>query len=168
MKTSTRSATLASRFTKAKALRLSGRMARVRYIASIIAGLCRPDSGSVQVNGRIAPLLEIGSGFHPDLTGVENVMLNAALLGFTRREAMEKLEELVEFSEIGEFVNEPIRTYSSGMMVRLAFSVAVHVNPQVLHRRRGIRRRGQSLSGKVYPQNHGSASTRDHAIMRIP
>ena len=90
-------------------------------LLSIIAGLCRPDSGSVQVNGRIAPLLEIGSGFHPDLTGVENVMLNAALLGFTRREAIEKLEELVEFSEIGEFVNEPIRTYSSGMMVRLRF-----------------------------------------------
>jgi lipopolysaccharide transport system ATP-binding protein len=101
-------------------------------LLSIIAGLCRPDSGSVQVNGRIAPLLEIGSGFHPDLTGVENVMLNAALLGFTKREAMDKLEELVEFSEIGESVNEPIRTYSSGMLVRLAFSVAVHVNPQVL------------------------------------
>lgn len=101
-------------------------------LLSIIAGLCRPDFGSVQVNGRIAPMLEIGSGFHPDLTGIENVLVNAALLGFTKREAMNRLPELVEFSEIGDYVHEPIRTYSTGMMVRLAFSVAVHVDPKVL------------------------------------
>jgi ABC-type polysaccharide/polyol phosphate transport system ATPase subunit len=101
-------------------------------LLSIIAGLCKPDFGAVRVNGRIAPMLELGSGFHPDLTGVENVLVNAALLGFTEREARERLPELIEFSEIGDFVNEPIRTYSTGMMVRLAFSVAVHVDPRVL------------------------------------
>jgi ABC-type polysaccharide/polyol phosphate transport system ATPase subunit len=101
-------------------------------LLSIIAGLCAPDSGYVRVHGRIAPLLELGSGFHPDLTGNENVLLNAALLGYTRREAEDKLEEIIDFSELGDFVNEPIRTYSSGMVVRLAFSVAVHADPGVL------------------------------------
>ena len=101
-------------------------------LLSIVAGLCKPDTGSVHVGGRVAALLELGSGFHPDLTGIENVMLNAALLGFTEREARMRLDEIVEFSELADFVNEPIRTYSSGMVVRLAFSVAVHVDPAVL------------------------------------
>jgi ABC-type polysaccharide/polyol phosphate transport system ATPase subunit len=101
-------------------------------LLSIVAGLCRPDEGSVHVGGRVAALLELGSGFHPDLTGVENVMLNAALLGFTENEAKSRMAQIVEFSELAEFVNEPIRTYSSGMVARLAFSVAVHVDPAVV------------------------------------
>ena len=101
-------------------------------LLTLVAGLARPDEGSIEVNGRIAALLELGSGFHTDLTGLENVMLNAALLGFSERQAREALPSIVDFAELGEFIREPIRAYSSGMVVRLAFSVAVHVNPSIL------------------------------------
>jgi lipopolysaccharide transport system ATP-binding protein len=101
-------------------------------LLSLIAGLARPDEGSIRINGRVAALLELGSGFHPDLTGVENVTLNAALLGFTERQANDALPDIIKFAEIGEFIHEPIRTYSSGMVVRLAFSIAVHVDPTIL------------------------------------
>lgn len=99
---------------------------------SLVTGLARPDHGSVSVNGRVAALLALGSGFHPDLTGEENVYMNAALLGFSERAAKARFASIVEFSEIGEFINEPIRTYSSGMVLRLAFAVAVHVDPAIL------------------------------------
>jgi len=99
---------------------------------SLVTGLAQPDGGSIRVTGRVAALLELGSGFHPDLTGEENVMMNAALLGFTERQAKERLPAIAEFSEISKFINEPIRTYSSGMVMRLAFSVAVHVDPAIL------------------------------------
>jgi ABC-type polysaccharide/polyol phosphate transport system ATPase subunit len=101
-------------------------------LLSVITGLAQPDEGSVQVNGRIAALLELGSGFHPDLTGKENIRLNAALLGFTEKETDDLYESIVDFSGVGEFINEPLRTYSSGMMLRVAFSVAVNVDPDVL------------------------------------
>ena len=86
----------------------------------------------MEVHGRIAALLDLGAGFHPDLTGAENVRTNAALLGLSRREVREKFDEIVAFSEIGDFIEEPLRTYSSGMVMRLAFSVAVSVDPDVL------------------------------------
>ncbi len=101
-------------------------------LLSLVAGLCRPTEGSVAVNGRVAALLELGSGFHPDLTGAENVRLNASLLGVSRRRLAELFESIVEFSELGNFINDPLRTYSSGMIVRLAFAVAVHVDPDIL------------------------------------
>ncbi|HSW49303.1 MAG TPA: ABC transporter ATP-binding protein [Bryobacteraceae bacterium] len=101
-------------------------------LLSLIAGLAWPDEGMVKVNGRVAALLELGSGFHPDLTGAENVRLNAALLGFSRRRTREKFDEIVEFSGIGEFIDEPLRTYSAGMTVRLAFSVAAALDPDIL------------------------------------
>jgi ABC-type polysaccharide/polyol phosphate transport system ATPase subunit len=101
-------------------------------LLGLVAGLSKPDEGSVQVNGQVAALLELGSGFHYDLTGRENVRLNAALLGLSRKQAKEAFEAIVEFSGIGEFINEPLRTYSTGMVMRLAFSVAVHTDPQVL------------------------------------
>jgi ABC-type polysaccharide/polyol phosphate transport system ATPase subunit len=101
-------------------------------LLSLVAGLARADEGSVSVNGRIAALLELGSGFHPDLTGIENVLLNAALLGFSERQAREALPAIIDFAELGDFIREPIRAYSSGMVVRLAFSVAVHVDPAIL------------------------------------
>ena len=101
-------------------------------ILSLIAGLAQPDAGKVEVEGRVAGLLELGSGFHPDLTGIENVMLNAALLGLSRREARAALPAILEFAGIGDFVQESLRTYSSGMMMRLAFSVAVNVDPDIL------------------------------------
>jgi ABC-type polysaccharide/polyol phosphate transport system ATPase subunit len=101
-------------------------------LLNVATSLCSPDEGKVTINGRVAALLELGSGFHPDLTGAENVRINAALLGLTRREARERFDEIVGFSELGEFIDEPLRTYSSGMMMRLAFSVAISVSPDIL------------------------------------
>jgi len=101
-------------------------------LLSVIAGLSWPDEGQIQVNGQIAALLELGSGFHPDLTGTENVRLNAALLGLSRARAREKADEVVEFSGIGDFIDEPLRAYSAGMIMRLAFSVAMTVDPDIL------------------------------------
>jgi lipopolysaccharide transport system ATP-binding protein len=101
-------------------------------LLSLVAGLAWPDEGKVEVNGRVAALLELGSGFHPDLTGAENVILNAALLGFSRQRAREKFDEIVEFSGISDFIDQPMRTYSAGMAMRLAFSVATNVDPDIL------------------------------------
>jgi ABC-type polysaccharide/polyol phosphate transport system ATPase subunit len=101
-------------------------------LLSLVAGLAPCDQGHVSVDGRIAALFELGSGFHPDLTGLENIRLNASLLGLGRARLHEISDQIVEFSGIGEFVEEPIRTYSTGMMMRLAFSVAIHLDPEVL------------------------------------
>jgi len=101
-------------------------------LLSLVAGLCGPNQGKVTVNGRVAALLELGSGFHPDLTGAENVLLNASLLGLSRKRAMDNFDAIVEFSGIGDYIDQPLRTYSSGMTMRLAFSVAVHVDPDIL------------------------------------
>jgi ABC-type polysaccharide/polyol phosphate transport system ATPase subunit len=101
-------------------------------LLSLAAGLTVPDEGKVLVNGRIAALLELGSGFHPDLTGAENLVLNAALLGLSKRKTNELFDRIVEFSGIGEFIDDPLRTYSSGMIMRLAFSVAIQCEPDIL------------------------------------
>ncbi len=101
-------------------------------LLSLIAGLSRPDSGTIIVEGRLAALLDLGAGFHPDLTGRENLFINSALFGLSRHEVYERYDRIVEFSGLGEFVNQPLRTYSSGMIVRLAFSVAVHVDPEII------------------------------------
>jgi len=101
-------------------------------LLSLVAGLAKPDEGSMWINGRVAALLELGSGFHPDLTGAENVRLNAALLGISRKRTTELFDQIVDFSGVGDFIDEPLRTYSSGMVVRLAFSVAISVDPDVL------------------------------------
>ncbi len=101
-------------------------------LLSLVAGLAEPTEGHVTVNGRVAALLELGSGFHPDLTGSENLQLNASLLGLSRKRTLEVRGSIVEFSGIGEFLDQPLRTYSSGMIMRLAFSVAIHVDPDIL------------------------------------
>ena len=101
-------------------------------LLSLVAGLAPADEGRITVSGRIAALFELGSGFHPDLSGVENVRLNASLLGLSRSRVNELFDQIVEFSGIGDFVDEPLRTYSSGMQMRLAFSVAIHLDPEVL------------------------------------
>jgi ABC-type polysaccharide/polyol phosphate transport system ATPase subunit len=101
-------------------------------LLSLVAGLCPPDEGTVDVNGRVAPLLQLGAGFHPDLTGVENLHLNAALLGLSAEETAEASGQIVEFAGIGPFIDQPLRTYSSGMSMRLAFSIAIHVEPDIL------------------------------------
>jgi len=101
-------------------------------LLSLAAGLAVPNEGKITVNGRVAALLELGSGFHPDLTGAENLILNAALLGLSRKQTMELSEKIVEFSGIGDFINEPLRTYSSGMVMRLAFSIAINTDPDIM------------------------------------
>jgi ABC-type polysaccharide/polyol phosphate transport system ATPase subunit len=101
-------------------------------LLSMVVGLAKPDKGKVEVNGRVAALLELGSGFHPDLTGTENVFLNAALLGFNEKQTKELIGSIVEFAELRDVMNEALRTYSTGMMMRLAFSIAVHVDPAIL------------------------------------
>jgi ABC-2 type transport system ATP-binding protein len=98
----------------------------------LLAGTVIPTAGSVRTHGRIAPLLELGAGFHPDLTGRENVFLNAAILGVKRRYVKDHLDEIVEFSGIREFIDSPVRFYSTGMTARLGFAVAVHVEPEIV------------------------------------
>jgi len=98
----------------------------------IMAGITPPTSGKLTANGRVVGLLELGSGFHPQITGRENALLNAVLLGLTLAEAREVLPDIVEFSELGQFIYQPMRMYSSGMFFRLGFSVAVHVQPEIL------------------------------------
>jgi len=101
-------------------------------LLKIMADLARPTQGKIAVNGRVSALLELGAGFHPQITGRENAVLNAVLLGLSRREAEEVLPSIIAFSELGDFIDEPMRTYSSGMYIRLGFSVAVHVHADVL------------------------------------
>jgi ABC-type polysaccharide/polyol phosphate transport system ATPase subunit len=101
-------------------------------LLGLVAGLAQPDEGSVTVNGRVAALLELGAGFHGDLTGVENVRLNAALIGLSRKRTNEVFDWIADFAGIGEFMAQPLRTYSTGMVMRLAFAVAVHLDPEVL------------------------------------
>jgi len=101
-------------------------------LLQIIAGTLQPTAGTVRVSGRVGALLELGSGFNPDFTGRENVHLNAAVLGLSRREVDERFDQIAAFADIGDFIEQPVKTYSSGMMVRLAFAVQTAVEPQVL------------------------------------
>jgi ABC-type polysaccharide/polyol phosphate transport system ATPase subunit len=101
-------------------------------LLKLLGGIYAPDEGKIVTRGKISTLLELGVGFHPDLTGEENVYLNGAMLGFDRAEMRERFDEIVSFSEIGDFIYSPIRTYSSGMLMRLGFSVAMCVNPDIL------------------------------------
>jgi ABC-type polysaccharide/polyol phosphate transport system ATPase subunit len=98
----------------------------------VLAGITKPTSGRLVLNGRVSALLELGAGFHPQITGRENALLNAVLLGLSMREARDVLPEIVAFSELGDFIDQPMRTYSSGMYVRLGFAVAVYVKPEIL------------------------------------
>jgi len=101
-------------------------------LLKVISGILKPTDGVVAVNGNIVPMLELGSGFDFDLTGRENIFLNGAILGYSKQFLEEKFDEIVEFSELGRFIDLPIRNYSSGMMMRLAFSIATVVNPEIL------------------------------------
>ena len=101
-------------------------------LLQIVAGILRPTSGTASVNGRVSALLELGSGFNPEFSGRDNVYLNGAIVGFSRREMDRKYADIVRFAEIGEFIDQPVKTYSSGMLVRLAFAVAIHVDPEIL------------------------------------
>jgi lipopolysaccharide transport system ATP-binding protein len=101
-------------------------------VLGLIAGVLKPTAGSIEAQGRICPLLELGAGFSHELTGRENIALNGILLGLTRQEVQERTDDIIAFSELHDFIDAPLRTYSSGMVVRLGFSVAVHLEPDIL------------------------------------
>jgi ABC-2 type transport system ATP-binding protein/lipopolysaccharide transport system ATP-binding protein len=98
----------------------------------IVAGITKPSSGRITTVGKISALIELGAGFHPEITGRENVFINGIMLGLTKREISEKFDEIVSFAELEEFIDAPVKTYSSGMYMRLGFSVAINVNPDIL------------------------------------
>ena len=98
----------------------------------LVAGITKPTSGRVSVTGRISALIELGAGFHPEISGRENVFINGIMLGLTKREIQRRFDEIVEFAELQEFIDAPVKTYSSGMYMRLGFAVAIHVDPDVL------------------------------------
>jgi lipopolysaccharide transport system ATP-binding protein len=98
----------------------------------LMAGVLKPTEGRVTVNGKVAPLLELGGGFHAELTGRENIILNGILLGMTKAEVKRKMDVIIEFSELGSFIEQPIRMYSSGMLARLGFSVIANLEPDIL------------------------------------
>ena len=101
-------------------------------LLKLIAGVSKPTSGTISVNGRIAPLIELGAGFHPELTGRENVFLNGVILGMSRKEIKAKFKEIIDFAELWDFIDQPVKHYSSGMYLRLAFAVAIHTDPEIL------------------------------------
>lgn len=106
----------------------SGKSTLLKMLARILV----PDKGRVVMNGRVASLLEVGSGFHPELSGRENIYLNGSILGMSKKEIDGKFDDIVDFSEVRRFIDQPVKNYSSGMYVRLGFSVAVHVRPDIL------------------------------------
>src|SRR5213596_1412858 len=98
----------------------------------LIAGIGKPTSGTVRVDGRVSALIELGAGFHPEISGRENVYINGLMLGLSRREIAKRFDEIVRFAELEEFIDAPVKTYSSGMYMRLGFAVAINVDPDVL------------------------------------
>lgn len=101
-------------------------------ILKLIAGVMSPTKGTITVKGRVSPLIELGAGFHPELTGTENIFLNGAILGLSKQQIKHNFKNIVDFAELWDFIDQPIKHYSSGMYMRLAFAVAVHVNPEIL------------------------------------
>ena len=101
-------------------------------LLGVLARVLKPTQGSVKVEGRVCPLLELGTGFHPDLSGRENVFLNASLLGLSNRETSQRYQDIVDFAELHHVMDSPVKTFSTGMVIRLGFSVAVHLDPDVL------------------------------------
>ncbi len=101
-------------------------------LLKLITGVLTPDEGSIEVNGKISALLELGSGFNPEFTGMQNIFFYGIILGFTRNEMEEKLDDIIAFADIGDFIDQPLKTYSSGMKSRLGFAVAIHIDPEIL------------------------------------
>lgn len=118
---------------KGEAVALIGRNGAGKSTSlGLVAGVIKPTAGQVSTRGRVASMLELGGGFHPELTGRENIYLNATLLGLRRKEVQQRIDKIIEFSELGQFIDEPIRVYSSGMLAKLGFSVITQVDPDVL------------------------------------
>ena len=101
-------------------------------LLKLVSGILKPTTGTIEVAGRISALIELGAGFHPEISGRENIVINGIMLGLTRREIEQRFSRIVEFAGIGDYLDQPVKTYSSGMYVRLGFSVAVHVDPDIL------------------------------------
>ena len=101
-------------------------------LLKIIAGVYKPTTGTVEVKGSLAPMIELGTGFHHELTGRENILLNGLLMGYSKREMLDREQSIIEFADLGEFIDAPVKQYSSGMYVRLAFAVATEVDPKIL------------------------------------
>ena len=101
-------------------------------LLKVIAGVYQPSSGSVSVHGSLAPLIELGAGFHGELSGRENILMNGLLMGFSKRQMRDREEAIIEFADIGDFIDSPVKQYSSGMYMRLAFAVATEINPDIL------------------------------------
>ena len=101
-------------------------------LLKIITGILQPTEGTVKVNGKISALLELGTGFNPEYTGMQNIYLNGSMMGFKKEEMDLKVPEILAFADIGDFINQPVKTYSSGMFARLAFAVAINVEPEIL------------------------------------
>ncbi|PJB55111.1 MAG: hypothetical protein CO098_18120 [Bacteroidetes bacterium CG_4_9_14_3_um_filter_41_19] len=101
-------------------------------LLKLVAGITTPSSGKINVNGNVVPLLDMGGGFHPELTGYENVYYYTTVLGYSKMETLDIIERVIDFAEIGEFINQPLKAYSTGMRSRLAFSVSININPEIL------------------------------------
>ena len=101
-------------------------------LLKLMSKIMYPDSGSIQIKGQVSALIELGAGFHPDMSGRENIYTNASIFGLSKKEIDERLEDIIRFSELGDYIDNPVRTYSSGMYMRLAFSVAINVDADVL------------------------------------
>lgn len=123
-------------------------------LLQIIAGVYQPTSGHVEVYGRVAPLISLGVGFQPELTGEENIYLGASLYGLSNRQIREKYNEIVDFSELGSFIDTPVKNYSSGMNVRLGFSMAIHLDPDILLADEILAVGDESFRGKCLAKIH--------------
>ena len=135
-------------------------------LLKILARVTRPTEGHAELHGRIGSLLEVGTGFHPELTGRENVFMSGAVLGMRAAEIRRKFDEIVAFSEVERFLDTPLKHYSSGMQVRLAFAVAAHLEPEILLRRRSPRRRGHCLSEEMSRKDGRRRERRPHNYSR--
>ncbi len=118
-------------------------------LLKILSRITEPSAGRAELTGRVASLLEVGTGFHPELTGRENVYLSGSILGMSKQDMGRRFDEIVAFAEVGQFLDTPVKRYSSGMTVRLGFAVAAHLEPDDPHRRRGPRRRRCSVPEEV-------------------
>jgi len=106
----------------------SGKSTLLKLISSVLT----PDKGSIKINGKVSALLELGSGFNPEFTGMQNIYFYGTILGFSKKEMETKIKDIISFADIGDFINQPLKTYSSGMKARLGFSVAIHIEPEIL------------------------------------
>lgn len=134
----------------------------------LLTRILYPDSGTITIKGRVSSLIELGAGFHPDMSGRENIYTNASIFGLSKKEIDSRLQTIIDFSELEQFIDNPVRTYSSGMYMRLAFSVAINVDADVLLIDEILGGRRCQLSGKVLPEATGDQGRRYYHCDRVP